>query len=107
MHHAPWVKEHLLQPLRLLRLLLQVSFSLPRRMNQQKSPKKDDKDFLRKGARLSGMALQMGLTIYLGNLLGKWIDSKYTPDFAETLFTLLAIALAMYAMIRQVTQLNK
>ena len=76
-------------------------------MNPQKSPKKDDKEYLRKGAKLSGMALQMGLTIYLGNLLGKWIDSKYTTDFAETLFTLLAIALAMYAMIRQVTQLNK
>ena len=53
------------------------------------------------------MALQMGLTIYLGNLFGKWIDTEYTTDFAETLFTLLAIALAMYAMIRQVTQLNK
>ncbi|MEM0932199.1 MAG: AtpZ/AtpI family protein [Bacteroidota bacterium] len=76
-------------------------------MNPQKSPKKDDKEFLRKGARLSGMALQMGLTIYLGNLFGKWIDTEYTTDFAETLFTLLAIALAMYAMIRQVTQLNK
>ncbi len=76
-------------------------------MKPQKSPKKEDKEYLRKGARLSGMALQMGLTIYLGNLLGKWIDSKYSTEHAETLITLLAIAVAMYSMIRQVTQLNK
>ena len=53
------------------------------------------------------MALQMGLTIYLGNALGKWLDKTYQWDFAETVLTLLSIAASMYLMIRQVTHINK
>ena len=53
------------------------------------------------------MALQMGLTIYLGNALGKWLDKTYDLGFAETALTLLSIAASMYLMIRQVTHINK
>ena len=76
-------------------------------MSLQKSPKDNGNDYLKKGAKLSGMALQMGLTIYLGNALGKWLDKTYQWDFAETVLTLLSIAASMYLMIGQVTHINK
>ena len=74
-------------------------------MSQQK-PRKDNKG-LRNAAKLSGIALQMGATIYLGNLLGSWLDSKYDKTFWETTCTLLSIFLSMYSVIKQANQLNK
>ncbi|MDO7715247.1 MAG: AtpZ/AtpI family protein [Flavobacteriaceae bacterium] len=43
----------------------------------------------------------MGLTIYGGNLLGRWLDQKMQWSFLEISLTLLSIALAIYAMIKQ------
>jgi hypothetical protein len=50
---------------------------------------------------VSGMCIQMGLTIYGGNLLGRWLDQKMQWSFLEISLTLLSIALAIYAMIKQ------
>ena len=75
-------------------------------MDPQKSPKRDNRA-LRNAAKLSGAGLQMGLTIYLGNLLGSWLDRKFEVTYLEITITLFAIFLSMYAMIRQVNQLNK
>ena len=36
--------------------------------------KKRPKNQLNKYVRFSGIAFQMGLTIYLGSVLGKWLD---------------------------------
>jgi hypothetical protein len=74
-------------------------------MSQQK-PRKDNKS-LRNAARLSGIAIQMGATIYLGNLLGSWLDGKFDKTFWEATCTLLAIALSMYSVIKQANQLNR
>ncbi len=74
-------------------------------MSQQK-PRKDNKG-LRTAAKLSGIAIQMGATIYLGNLLGAWLDGKFDKTFWETTCTLLAIFLSMYSVIVQANQLNK
>jgi membrane protein DedA with SNARE-associated domain len=74
-------------------------------MSQQK-PRRDNKG-LRNAARLSGIAIQMGATIYLGNLLGSWLDSKFDKTFWEATCTLLAIALSMYSVIKQANQLNR
>lgn len=52
-------------------------------------------------AKVSGMGIQMGLTIYGGNLLGRWLDQKMQWNFLEISLTLLAIAVAIYAMIKQ------
>ena len=52
-------------------------------------------------AKVSGMGIQMGLTIYGGNLLGRWLDQKMQWSFLEISLTLLAIAVAIYAMIKQ------
>ena len=36
---------------------------------------------LNKALQLSGAGLQMGLTIYVGFLLGKWLDAKFKLTF--------------------------
>lgn len=73
-------------------------------MNQQK-PRKG-RENLRTAGRLSGLAIQMGLTIYLGNVLGSWVESKYGFSSAEELITFAAIIMAMYLMIKQAMQSN-
>lgn len=76
------------------------------RMPQQKPPKKTDSG-LTTAAKLSGIGIQMGLTIYLGNLLGAWLDQKFNTEFLEVAVTLFAIFASLYAVVRQVNTLNK
>lgn len=70
-------------------------------------PKQKGDAPLKNWARFSTIALQMGLTIYLGNLLGGWLDTKFETTFLESTVTLLAVFLAMYIVIKAVMQLNK
>ena len=66
------------------------------------SPEKKPNDNpLKALAKVSVMGIQMGLTIYGGNLLGRWLDQKMQWSFLEISLTLLSIALAIYAMIKQ------
>lgn len=58
-------------------------------------------------ARFSTIALQMGATIYAGNMLGTWLDHKYYKTFFEPTITLLAVFLSMYIVIRGVININK
>jgi hypothetical protein len=76
-------------------------------MDQQKHPKPSKNNGLRNAAKLSGIAIQMGLTIYLGNLLGVWLDAKYDVTYWENTCTLLAIFLSLYSVIVQANRLNK
>lgn len=76
-------------------------------MSKQKPRKEESNNGLRTAARFSGIALQMGLTIYLGNLLGSWLDQKFDQDFWEIGVTLFAIFLSMYSVIKQANALNK
>lgn len=64
---------------------------------------------LNKFVRFTGIALQMGLTIYLGSLLGEWLDVKYenTSQLYTKICTLAAVFLAMFSVIMQVTKLSK
>ena len=48
---------------------------------------------LHKALQLSGAGLQMGLTIYLGFLLGKWLELKFEASFLTEITTLVAIFL--------------
>lgn len=75
-------------------------------MDQPKPPKKKNTG-LQNAAKLSGVGIQMGLTIYLGNLLGSWLDGKFETTYLEITITLAAIFLSMYSMIRQVNNINK
>ncbi|MHC9089230.1 AtpZ/AtpI family protein [Tenacibaculum sp. IMCC1] len=63
---------------------------------------------LNKYIRFTGIALQMGLTIYLGSLLGKWLDQKYPNDnqLYVKICTLVAVFGAIYSVIRQVIKIT-
>ena len=73
-------------------------------MNPQKP--RNDSNLLRTAASLSGIALQMGATIYLGNLLGTWLDEKFEKVFWEDTITLLAVFLSIYLVIKKVMALK-
>lgn len=58
---------------------------------------------------LTGVAAQMGATIFLGAYLGKWLDEKYPSDkkwFTMGL-TILSVFIALYLVIKQVNNLNE
>lgn len=58
--------------------------------------------------RYSGIAFQMGATIFLGAYFGKWLDVKYPMDkkWFTILFTLLSVALSLYNTLKQVNKIN-
>tara|TARA_R110002050_G_scaffold221441_1_gene357334 strand:+ start:135839 stop:135994 length:156 start_codon:yes stop_codon:yes gene_type:complete len=51
----------------------------------------------------------MGVTIWLGAKLGKWLDVQYPNDkgWFTIGITLLAVAISMYHLITQVNRFNK
>lgn len=58
---------------------------------------------------LTGIALQMGLTIYLAVWLGKWLDTTYNNGnkLYIIILTFLGIGVALFNVVRQTNQLNK
>ncbi|MDG1172582.1 MAG: AtpZ/AtpI family protein [Polaribacter sp.] len=68
--------------------------------------KSAQKKQLHKALQLSGAGLQMGLTIYLGFLLGKWLELKFEVPFLTEITTLVAIFLSMYSLIKQANKIN-
>lgn len=69
----------------------------------EKKPKKQ----LNKFIALTGIGLQMGITIYLAAELGKWLDLKYTENKTYTIIcTLAGIALSFYSMLRQLKNID-
>lgn len=71
-----------------------------------KKPKKENQ--LKKIAALSGVAIQMGITIYLFVLLGKWLDQNYNPSGKLFLIicTLSGVSVSLYVVLKQVNKLN-
>lgn len=59
-------------------------------------------------ARLSGIGFQMGVTIFLGAWLGRYLDERYPSDkkWYTIGFTLFSVAIALYFVLRQVNKLN-
>jgi len=55
-----------------------------------------------------GIGLQMGVTIYLFVLLGRWLDTNYNDG--EKLYiiimTLLGVAISLYAVLKQVNRIK-
>lgn len=68
-----------------------------------KKPNKQPNKFI----QLSSAGIQMGLTIYLGYILGVWLDGKYEKTFFEPSLTMIAIFASIYSLIKQVNKLNK
>lgn len=58
--------------------------------------------------RFTGIGLQLGLSIYLGHLLGTWLDQKYPNDggYWEKGVTLFVIFGSMISIIRQVQKIS-
>ncbi|TBN03898.1 AtpZ/AtpI family protein [Hyunsoonleella flava] len=73
---------------------------------QEKNQKKPGKQ-LRNWATFSGIGLQMAITIFLGNLLGIWLDKKLETSFLETTVTLVAIFASMFLIIYRVNRMDK
>ncbi|MFN5985176.1 MAG: AtpZ/AtpI family protein [Fluviicola sp.] len=59
--------------------------------------------------RFTGLAFQMGLTIYLMSLLGNWLDFKYPSNLINytKVLTLFAVFGSTFSIIRQVIKLGK
>lgn len=68
------------------------------------NPKKPLKNF----AILTGVGLQMGITIYLFVQLGKWLDTRYSDGgkLFLVIMTLLGVAISLYALIKQLNRIN-
>ncbi len=51
---------------------------------------------------------QMGLIIFLGVMLGQWLDEKFKIEGSvlTIVFSLLAVFIALYNIIRQVTKMS-
>ncbi|MDB2363830.1 AtpZ/AtpI family protein [Flavobacteriales bacterium] len=59
--------------------------------------------------RFSGLGFQLGASIYLGNLLGKWLDTKYPNDgewWAKGI-TLFVIFGSIFSIIKQVNKFSQ
>ena len=73
---------------------------------EKNQKKKETKKPLNKAIQLSGAGLQMGLTIYLGFLLGEWLDVKFETTYLEQTVTLVAIFISTFANSLKLTQIN-
>ena len=73
-------------------------------MSSQKQKKQ-----LNKYVRFTGIAFQLGITIYLAAYIGNWLDSKFLMQ--KQIFTLVLILVAMIASIwsihRQLKKINE
>lgn len=70
-----------------------------------RSPKKQPNKWL----QLINIPFQMGVTIFVFNLIGDWLDKKYlnTNKLLATIFTLLGVFVALYNVVAQVNNINK
>ncbi len=72
--------------------------------NQNQEPKNQ----LKNAAVLIGIAIQMGVTIYLFVLLGKFLDSKFNDGnkLYIIIMTLMGVAVSLYSVIKQVNRIK-
>lgn len=75
--------------------------------NVKKPEKNKPEKQLNPYLKYTSIAFQMGATIFLGNLLGAWLDRKFETTHLENIVTLLAVFLAMYFVISQVIKTSK
>ncbi|WP_242083719.1 AtpZ/AtpI family protein [Aestuariivivens sediminis] len=77
--------------------------------NHNEHKNQDPKKQLKNVAQLSGIAIQMGVTIYVFVLLGKWLDTKYNDGdkLFVIIMTLLGVGISLYVVLQQVNRINK
>jgi uncharacterized membrane protein required for colicin V production len=54
-----------------------------------------------------GMGAEMGVTIFLSNYLGQWLDEKYQTSNIEDIATMGGVFIAMTLVIYRVNRFNK
>lgn len=66
------------------------------------------KNQLNKFVQLTGVGLQMGLTIYLGAFFGKKLDAyfEYEKKTFTIILTLVALVASLYSVISQLKRIN-
>ncbi len=72
--------------------------------------KKDSQNKQLKNALvLTGVAFQMGATVYLFVLLGKWLDNSYNQgnNLFIIICTLLGVSISLYLVVQQLKKLNQ
>ncbi|MEN1786277.1 MAG: AtpZ/AtpI family protein [Bacteroidota bacterium] len=76
-------------------------------MSQQKSPKKSNKGF-KNGLALTGIALEMGVIIFLSAKGGRWLDSHFqtNKNYWTVFLTLFGVAISIWLVLRQLKRLN-
>jgi F0F1-type ATP synthase assembly protein I len=72
-------------------------------MDNQKKKKQ-----LNKYLQLTGVAIQMGITIYLGVYFGKWLDSYFETNGKTytIILTLLSLVAAIWSVLAQLKNIN-
>lgn len=75
--------------------------------NQNKKKQKEKKQ--PKFLVFSGLALQMGVLVYFAAYFGKYLDRTYLVNqkWFTVCFTLFAIIISFYFLIKKVNQINK
>ena len=73
-------------------------------LKNQKTRKKQHNKYL----FLISASFQIGITIYLGSYMGKYLDFKYNleKNWFTILFVLLALIISVYSLIQQLNKLN-
>lgn len=77
-------------------------------MEETKKNNKKSNNTLKSIAIFTGIAAQMGLTIFLGAYFGKWLDAKYPADkkWFTMIFTLLGVGISLYVLLKQLNKFN-
>lgn len=75
-------------------------------MEPQKSPKKNSG--LRNAAILSGVAIQMGIIIFLAAKGGIWLDNYFEMESKTfvIILTLVGVVVSIYLVIQQLKRIN-
>ena len=74
--------------------------------NNKKNQK--PKGQLKNAAILTGIGVQMGVTIYLFVLLGKWLDTNYnnSEKLYVIIMTLIGVAISLYVVLKQIKKVS-
>ena len=77
-------------------------------MEEKKNNKKKSNSSLKSIAIFTGIAAQMGVTIFLGAYSGKWLDQKFPSErkWFTMIFILLSVGIALYMVINQLNKFN-
>lgn len=73
-----------------------------------KRPDKNEKSQLRHAVELSGIAIQMGVIIYLAAQAGLWLDNHYQTEkrLFTAICTLLGVGISLWVVLRQLKRIN-